>query len=99
MASSDSQGLSDDSRAGNDPRQSRAVPNSRSHGEDEYATDPDSIALGTPQKNFDEEDGQSDGSEFHTSAQPSKPRRLPKVRGVIPLNLIQMQILLILNPI
>ncbi len=31
----------------------------------------------TPEKQFEEEDGQSDGSEFHTPAQPSKRLRLP----------------------
>ena len=79
MASSDSEDLSDDSRAGNDPRQSSAEPNSRADREYQYETDPDSTALGTPRKKFDEQDGQSDGSEFHTPAQPSKRCHLPSV--------------------
>ncbi len=42
-----------------------------------YATVPDSAFDGTPEKQFDEEDGQSNDSQFHTPAPLSKRRRLP----------------------
>jgi hypothetical protein len=79
MESSDSGHSSDDSSGSDDPERTSALPNSLLHINDAYATDPDSVFDGTPQKKFDEEDGQSDDSEFHTPAQRSKPRRLPSV--------------------
>ena len=45
--------------------------------QDDYASGSDSVIACTPEKKFDEEDGQSDCSDFHTPAQPSKRRRLP----------------------
>ncbi len=77
--SSDSGHYSDDSSGSDEPDRSSAVPNYLSQLDDNYATDADSVLDGTPQKQFHEEDWQSDGSEFHTPAQPSKPRRLPSV--------------------
>ena len=77
MHSSDSGELSDDSGAGDDPHQSSAVPNSLLQLQGDYASDSDSVIACTPEKQFDEQDGQSDCSDFHTPAQPSKRRRLP----------------------
>jgi hypothetical protein len=77
MHSSDSEQSSDDSGAGVDPHQSSAVANSLLQLQDDYASGSDSEIACTPEKEFDEEDGLSDGSEFHTPAQPSKRRRLP----------------------
>ncbi len=70
MHASDSEQSSDDSGAGNDPHQSSAVPNSLLQLQD-------SVVPATPEKSYEEQDGQSDGSEYHTPAQPSKRRRLP----------------------
>ena len=79
MASSDSCHSSEDSSGSDDPNQSSAVPNSlfKLQINYAYATDPDSAFDGTPQKKFDEEDRQSNESEFHTPAQRSKRRHLP----------------------
>jgi hypothetical protein len=71
---------SDDSSGSDDPDRPSGVPHSQSRREDVYATDLDSVVDGTPQKQFDEEDGQSNDSAHHTPAQPSKPRRLPSVK-------------------
>ena len=79
MVSSDSCHSSEDSSGSDDPDQSSAAPNSLLQIDDAYATDPDSAFDGTPQKKIDEEDGQSDDSEFHTPAQRSKRRRLASV--------------------
>ncbi len=79
MASSDSGHSSDDSGGSDDPDRSSAVPNYPLQNDHAYATGPDSACDGTPQKKFDDEDGQSDESEFHTPAQRSKRRRLPSV--------------------
>ena len=43
--------------------------------EDGNATDPESVVEGTPQKNIDVQEGQSDDSSMHTPAQPSKRQR------------------------
>ncbi len=77
MQSSDSEHSSDDDRAGDDPHQSSAVPNSLLQLQDDYASGSDEMVPCTPEKEFEEVDGQSDGSEFHTPAQPSKRLRLP----------------------
>ena len=77
MASSDSGGSSDDSGSGDDPDQSRTTPNYRRRSDDSNATHADSAIGGTPQKQFDEQEGLSDDSANHTPAQPSKRRRLP----------------------
>ena len=82
MHSSDSEHSSDDDRAGDDPHQSSAVPNSLLQLQDDYASGSDSVIACTPEKKFGEEDGLSDGSEFHTPAQQSKRRRLPSVSPV-----------------
>ncbi len=79
MASSDSGHSSDDSSGSDDPNRSRAVPNSLLQNDHAYATGPDSAFNGTQQKKIDEEDGQSDDSEFHTPAQRSKRMRLPSL--------------------
>jgi hypothetical protein len=65
MASSDFCHSSEDSSASDDPDQSSAVPNSQLQIDDAYATDPDSAVDGTPQKKFDEENGQSHESVSH----------------------------------
>ena len=79
MASSDSERFSDDSSGSDDPDQVRAMSNFRARINDPDATDADSAFDGTPQKKFDEQDGQSDDSANHTPAQPSKRWRLPSV--------------------
>ena len=60
-----------------DPRRSCSVPNSLSQLQDDHEKGSDSAVACTPEKKFDEQDGLSDGSDFHTPAQPSKRRRLP----------------------
>ena len=95
MHSSDSEHSSDDSGAGDDPHQSSAVPNSLLQLQGDYASDSDSVVPATPEKEFNEQDGQSDGSDFHTPAQQSKRRSLPSVspyknRQVLFLNRILM---------
>jgi hypothetical protein len=82
MHSSDSEHSSYDSGAGDDPHRSSAVPNSSLQLQGDYASDSESVVPATPEKQFEEEDGQSDGSDFHTPAQPSKRRRLPSVSPV-----------------
>ena len=82
MQSSEFEQLSDDSGAGDDPDQSGAVPNSLLQLQGDYASGSDSVIACTPEKQFDEQDGQSDCSDFHTPAQPSKRRRLPSVSPV-----------------
>jgi hypothetical protein len=82
MHSSDSEHSSDDSGAGDDPHQSSAVPNSLQQLQGDYASGSDSVIACTPEREFGEEDGLSDGSEFHTPAQPSKRRRLSSVSPV-----------------
>ena len=77
MQSSEFEQLSDDSGAGDDPHQSSAVPNSLLQLQGDYASGSDSVIACTPEKKFEEQDGLSDGSEFHTPAQPSKRRRIP----------------------
>ncbi len=82
MYSSYSEQSSEDSGAGDDPHQSSAVPNSLLQLQGDYASGSDDVVPCTPEKPFEEEDGQSDGSEFHTPAQQSKRRRLPSVSPV-----------------
>ena len=79
MNSSDSEHSSDDSGAGDDPHQSSAVLNSLQQLQGDYASGSDDVVPSTPEKQFNEQDGQSDGSDFHTPAQQSKRRRLPSV--------------------
>jgi hypothetical protein len=79
MHSSESEQSSDDSGAGDDTHQSSAVPNSLLQLQGDYASDSDSVVPATPEKKFNEQDGQSDGSDFHTAAQQSKRRHLPTV--------------------
>ena len=82
MHSSDSEHSSDDDRAGDDPHQSSAVPNSLLQLQGDYASGSDDLVPGAPEKEFEEDDGQSDSSDFHTPAQQSKRRRLPLVSPV-----------------
>ena len=82
MQSSDSEHSSDDDRACDDPHQSSAVHNSLMQLQDVYASDSDDAVPCTPEKQFEEEDGQSDRSDFHTPAQQSKRRCLPSVSPV-----------------
>ncbi len=82
MHSSDSEQLSDDSGTGDDPHQSSTVLNSLLRFQGDYASGSDDVVPCTPEKQFEEEDGQSDGSEFLTPAQQSKRRRLPSVSPV-----------------
>ena len=84
MHSSESEHSSDDSGAGDDPHRSSAVPNSLLQLQCAYASDSDSAVplAATPEKQFNEQDGHSDGSDFHTPAQPSKRRRLSSVSPV-----------------
>ena len=73
MQSTDFEPSSDDSGAGDDPHQSSAMPNSLLQLQGDYASGSDSVVPATPEKSFEEQDGQSD----YTPAQPSKRRRLP----------------------
>ena len=82
MARSKSGRSSDESSGSDDPDQSRSTPNYRRRSDDPNAADADSAFDGTQQKQFDEQDGQSDDSVNHTPAQPSKRRRLPSVSPV-----------------
>ncbi len=65
MSSSDSRHSPDDSSGSDDPDQSSAVPNSLSLLDDNYAIYRDSLVDGTPQKQCDELDRQSDGTAFY----------------------------------
>ena len=82
MARSKSGRSSDESSGSDDPDQSRSTPNYRRQIDDPNAADADSAFDGTQQKQFDEQDGQSDDSVNHTPAQPSKRWRLPSVSPV-----------------
>ena len=82
MHSSESEHSSDDSGAGDDPHQSSAVPNSLLQLQGDYASGSDDVVPSTPEKQFEEEDGQSDGSDFHTPAQQSKRQRIPSFSPV-----------------
>ncbi len=82
MHLSDSEQLSDDSGASDDPHQSSVVPNSLQQLQGDYASGSDDVVPCTPEKQFEEEDGQSDGSDCHTPAQPFKRRRLPSFSPV-----------------
>ena len=77
MQTSESERSDDDSDAGNDPRQSSTVLKSSLHDESDYAAGSSSVVPATPEKSFEEQDGQSDGSEHHSPAQPFKRRCLP----------------------
>jgi hypothetical protein len=82
MHASDLEQLSDDSGAGDDPHQSSAVPNSLLQLQGDYASGSDEFVPVTPEKAFDEQDGQPDCSDFHTPAQTSKRLLLPSVSPV-----------------
>ena len=62
MARSKSGRSSDESSGSDDPDQSRSTPNYRQRSDDPNAADADSAFDGTQQKQFDEQDGQSDDS-------------------------------------
>ena len=48
----------DDSGAGDDPHQSSAMPNSLLQLQGDYASGSDSVVPATPEKSFEEQDGQ-----------------------------------------
>ncbi len=53
------------------------MPNSLLQLQGDYASCSDWVVPATPEKSDEEQDGQSDGSEYHTPAQPSKRWHLP----------------------
>ena len=63
-ARSDFEPSSDDSGAGDDPHQSSAVPNSLLQLQGDYEPGSDYVVPATPEKSYEEQDGQSDGSEY-----------------------------------
>ena len=77
MHTSDFEPSSDDSGSGDEPHQSSAVPNSLQQLQGDYRSSSDSVVAATPEKLNEGQDSQSDGSEYHSPAQPSKRRRLP----------------------
>ena len=77
MQASESERSDEDSDAGNDPRQSSTVLKSSLHHESDYAAGSGSGVPATPERSFEEEEGQLDGSEHHSPAQPFKHRCLP----------------------
>ena len=77
MHSSESEQSSENSGAGDDPHRSSSVPNSLSQLQHAYATGSDSVVPANPEKQFDEQDGQSYCSDLDTPAQCSQRRRLP----------------------
>ena len=79
MPFDESDGENGSGSGSDDPGRSSQVLKLMSHREDGNATDPDSVVEGTPQKKFDEQEGQSDDSSMHTPAQPSKRQRLLSV--------------------
>ncbi len=82
MHSTDSEHFSDDAGSGDDPHPSNATNKSLKEIEDLYSSGSESRVAATPEKQFDEADGQSDCSELHTPAQASKRRRLPSLSPV-----------------
>ena len=64
MQASDSEQLSNDSGAGDDPHQSSAVRNSLLQLQGDYASGSDSVVPATPEKSYEEQDGKLDGSEY-----------------------------------
>ena len=82
MQSSNYEQLSDDSGAGKDPHQSIAAPNSLSQLQNVYVSCSDEFVPGTPDKEFDDEERQSDCSDLHTPAQPSTRWRLSSASPV-----------------
>jgi hypothetical protein len=82
MHSSESEQSSDDSGAGDDPHRSSAAPNSLSQLQHAYATGSDSVVPANPEKQYDEQDGQSICSDLDTRAQSSQHLRLPSVSPV-----------------
>ncbi len=82
MHSSKSEQSSDDSGAGDDPHRSSSVPNSLSQLQHAYRTGSDSVVQANPEKQFDEQDGQSYSSDLDTLAQSSQRLCLPSVSPV-----------------
>jgi hypothetical protein len=76
MHSSESEHSSDSSDSGIDPDKPNATAKSWKEVEDLYSSGSESRVPATPEKEFEEADGQSDGSDLHTPAQPSKRRHL-----------------------
>ncbi len=60
MHSSESEQSSDDSGAGDDPHRSSAVSDSLLQLQGDYASGSDSVVPATPEKEFNEQDRQSD---------------------------------------
>ncbi len=77
MHSCDSEQSSDDSGGSDDPHQSSTVPNCLLQLQGDYASGSDDLVPGNPEKEFEEDDWQSESSDFHTPAQQSKRRRRP----------------------
>jgi hypothetical protein len=82
MHSTESEHNSDDSGSGDDPPLSNATNKSWQAIQDLYSSGSESRVPATPEKEFEESDGQSDCSDLHTPAQPSKRRRLPSLSPV-----------------
>jgi hypothetical protein len=91
---------SDDSGSGDDPHQSSAVPKSLLQLQGDYASCSDSVVPATPEKSDEEQDGQSDGSEYHT---PSKRHVFPHLvrqrQKVFLLLLLRNRIQMVLSAI
>jgi hypothetical protein len=82
MNSGDAEHSDDDAGSSVDPHTSNATNKSWKEIEDLYSSHSESRVPATPEKEFEEADGQSDGSDLHTPAQSSKPRRLPSLSPV-----------------
>jgi hypothetical protein len=78
----DSEHSNDDAGSRVGPHQSNETNKSWKEIEDLYCSGSESRVPATPEKEFEEADGQSDCPDLHTPAQPSKPRRLPSLSPV-----------------
>jgi hypothetical protein len=82
MNSSDSEHFFDDAGSGDDPHPSNATYKSWKDIEDLYSSGSEPRVPATPEKEFEEADGQSNCSDLRTPAQQSKRRRLPSLSPV-----------------
>jgi hypothetical protein len=82
MHSSDSEHSDDNAGSSGDPHPSNAASKSWKEIENLYSSGSESRVPATPEKEFEEPDGQSDCSDLHTPAQASKRRRLPSLSPV-----------------
>ena len=64
MHASDLEPSSDDSGSGDDAHLSSAVPNSLLQLQGDYVSGSDSVVPATPEKSYEDQDCQSDGSEY-----------------------------------